>query len=108
MSNRTRPRATADRAHASLDAPEPPVELWASLVRHARRSRRLSQTQLAVAAGVTQQSISKIEQADICPHDRLKLRLAVALDVPPSDLFPWPRAAAEPTPTAALVDAAAR
>lgn len=44
-----------------------------------------SQAALAEAAGVTQQSISKVGPADICPHDRLKLRLATVLDVPPAE-----------------------
>jgi len=94
MSDLTRPVSRTDLGHASDgDAPltpEVPVDLWGSLVREARRRRRLSQCALAAAAGVTQQSISKVEVGDICPHDRLKIRLAVALDVPISALFPWP------------------
>jgi len=94
MSDPTRPRrrATTSDAGASPSPapPDVPLDHWAALIREARRSRRLSQAALAEAAGVTQQTISKVETADICPHDRLKLRLATVLDVPPAELFPWP------------------
>jgi len=94
MTDPTRPRGrptTTDEGGASRpEPPEVPIQHWAALVLEARRRRRLSQTALAEASGVTQQTISKVEQADICPHDRLKLRLATALDVPPAELFPWP------------------
>ena len=84
MSEPTRPRGRP------AIADEVPLEHWAALIREARRSRRLSQCALAEAAGVTQQTISKVETADICPHDRLKVRLAAALDLPVAELFPWP------------------
>lgn len=71
-------------------APEVPIDLWAALVYEARRSRRMTQPQLARAAGVAQQTISKLERGLLCPHDRVKLRLAAALGVQPSVLFPWP------------------
>jgi len=91
MPDLTRPRVRSDLApDGRSDPSEVPVETWGALVREARHRRRLSQGALAAAAGVTQQSISKVEVGDICPHDRLKLRLAVALDVPPAELFPWP------------------
>lgn len=67
-----------------------PLELWAVLLYEARRGRRMSQPELARAAGVAQQTISKLERGLLCPHDRLKLRLATALDVEPALLFPWP------------------
>lgn len=69
---------------------EVPVADWGTRVAQARRSRRLSQLALARACGVSQQTISKIEHGEICPHDKLKLRLAAALDLPPAALFPWP------------------
>lgn len=69
---------------------EVPIELWASFVRYARRYRGLSQLALALAADPSQQTISKVEAGSICPHDRLKVRLAEALDVRTADLFPWP------------------
>ena len=92
MIDLTRPRAhpklAANRRHGRFG--DVPIEHWAALVREARRRRRLSQTALAQAAEVTQQTISKVETGDICPHDRLKIRLAIALDLPPAELFPWP------------------
>jgi len=66
------------------------IELWALFVNYARRYRGLSQDALAQAADVSQQTISKVEAGHICPHDRLKARLAEALDVRTADLFPWP------------------
>jgi DNA-binding XRE family transcriptional regulator len=71
-------------------APDVPVELWALSVRTARKRSGMSQGDLANAADVTQQTISKVEAGTICPHDALKVRLAAALDLPPGALFPWP------------------
>jgi DNA-binding XRE family transcriptional regulator len=67
-----------------------PLELWALCVRDARRRAGLSQDDLAGAAAVTQQTISKIEAGKVCPHDPVKLRLAIALGISPGALFPWP------------------
>jgi putative transcriptional regulator len=67
-----------------------PLELWAHFVNYARRYRGLTQDALAQAAHVSQQTVSKIEAGRICPHDRLKSRLAEALDADTADLFPWP------------------
>ncbi len=67
-----------------------PLEVWAWFVRYTRRRRGLSQLALARAAGVAQQTISKVEAGVICPQDGLKVRLAQALGVPTGDLFPWP------------------
>lgn len=69
---------------------EVPLELWAHFVNYARRYRGLTQDALAQAADVSQQTVSKIEAGRICPHDRLKARLAEALEVDTADLFPWP------------------
>jgi len=81
-----------------------PVEEWAARIYEARRARRLSQRQLARQAGICQQTVSKIESADSCPSDQLKIRLARALEMPPHLLFPWPAqdlapAGAPPPPT---------
>ncbi|HYI62155.1 MAG TPA: helix-turn-helix transcriptional regulator [Acidimicrobiales bacterium] len=65
------------------DEPDIPLDLWAALVYEARRGRRMTQPQLARAAGVAQQTISKLERGRLCPHDRVKLRLA-----PPSTSSP--------------------
>lgn len=69
---------------------EVPLELWAHFVNYARRDRGLTQAALAQAANVSQQTVSKIEAGRICPHDRLKARLAEALEVDTAVLFPWP------------------
>lgn len=69
---------------------EVPVGDWGRRVAQARRGRRLSQLALARACDVSQQTISKVEHGEICPHDKLKLRLSAALDLPPAALFPWP------------------
>ena len=87
---RSTPPTSPKQQPAWARFPELPLPLWATLLQHARRHRGMNQTELAEACGVTQQSISKIESAEVCPHDKLKLKLAIALGVPTSDLFPWP------------------
>lgn len=67
-----------------------PLALWALCVREARRHAGLSQDELAQAAAVTQQTISKIEAGKVCPTDGVKVRLAIALGISPGALFPWP------------------
>ena len=95
MNDLTRPRPGErpddDGLHLPMPSPlEVPLQLWAGFIAHTRRRLDMSQTTLAEAAGVTQQTISKVETGDICPHDRLKVRLAAALDLPTAALFPWP------------------
>lgn len=91
MSARTGPDgATGEADRRASMACAVPLELWGALVGEARRCRRMSQGALAEAAGVSQQSISKVEAGVICAHDRVKVRLAAALEVPTADLFPWP------------------
>lgn len=93
MSSKSR-FSTADQAEEvrtiTDDDVNVPMDLWGALLFEARRNRRMSQPRLARAAGVTQQTISKLEAGRLCPNDRVKLRLAAALDVQPSMLFPWP------------------
>lgn len=72
------------------DTLEVPLPLWGTLLRDMRRNRGLTQPQLAELAGLAQQSVSKIERGEACPHDQVKLKLAYALSVSPSTLFPWP------------------
>lgn len=61
-----------------------------------RRQLGLSQAQLAKLCqaaspeGVTQQTISKIENGEMIPLDRLKVDIARALGTSPSKLFAWP------------------
>lgn len=71
-------------------APPVPLQEWGRRVACARRELGLSQLALAEASRVTQQTISKVERGTVCPHDSLKLRLAVALGRSPETLFPWP------------------
>lgn len=66
------------------------LEEWADRVRDARRSAELSQLDLARQVGVSQQTISKLEHAEIRPSDPVKLAIAVAFDVEVPELFPWP------------------
>lgn len=70
--------------------PPLPLAEWGARVADARRTRGLSQGRLAELCEVSQQTVSKVEHGEICPHDKLKLRLAAALAIPPSALFPWP------------------
>ena len=70
--------------------PRVPLHEWGARVARARRALGLSQAELAQASAVTQQTISKVERGTVCPHDTLKLRLAIALSQPPALLFPWP------------------
>lgn len=55
-----------------------------------RRQGRYTQRQLATVVGVTQATISKYETGDLCPPDKLKVRLAGALHASIDELFPWP------------------
>lgn len=70
--------------------PEVPTEEWGARVAEVRPFRRLSQRDLGEAVGVAQQSFSTLESGEICPVDRVKIRLARVLDVPTTDLFPRP------------------
>lgn len=78
------------RAGLATDPVEVPLSLWGALLREMRRTRGLTQPELAAMAGLAQQSVSKIERGEACPHDRVKLQLAYALSVSPSTIFPWP------------------
>jgi putative transcriptional regulator len=53
----------------------------------ARAERRLSQEQLAEAAGVSRQTISSIETGQYCPSTVLALKLARVLGTPFASLF---------------------
>ena len=66
-----------------------PVAEWGRRVERARQALGMSQRALARRTGVTQQTISKVETGRMCPHDRVKVRLARALDADPEDLFHW-------------------
>lgn len=55
-------------------------------VRRLRTEQALSQTELAVKAGVTKLTISRIERDAKFPHPKTLRNLAEALGVRPSDL----------------------
>jgi putative transcriptional regulator len=67
--------------------------VWGDNVRSRRKQLALTQRQLARACGVTQQTISSIETGEQMPRDRLKVRLAEALEQDVTELFPLTRAA---------------
>ena len=90
---RPHPRGVGDDPPSTThdaEAHAVPLALWALCVREARRRAGLSQDELARAAAVTQQTISKIEAGKVCPTDGVKVRLAIALGISPGALFPWP------------------
>jgi ribosome-binding protein aMBF1 (putative translation factor) len=62
------------------------------LVAEERTKRGWSQSFLATATRSTQQTISSIEAGDLIPRDHLKVRIAFAFGMQPSDLFVWPEA----------------
>jgi putative transcriptional regulator len=63
-----------------------------SSVAPVRRSRGLTQEQLARQAGVSRQTIAEIEGGDYNPSTVLALRLAALLEVPVEELFQLPEA----------------
>lgn len=67
-------------------------EFWGRRVAAERDKRDWSQAFLATAVRATQQTISAIEAGDLIPRDHLKVRLAFAFGMQPSDLFVWPEA----------------
>lgn len=72
---------------------------WGGRLRQARKAARMTQADLADAAGVDQVSISKYETGHAYPTDR-RLPLAHALGVSnPYDLFPFPEIPGVPAPT---------
>lgn len=66
-----------------------PLAEWGRRVGAARRALGLTQRALAARSDVTQQTISKVEQGRMCPHDGVKVRLARGLECDPSELFVW-------------------
>ena len=56
-------------------------------MRVARAEHEMSQAELALAVGVSRQTISSIETGQYCPSTVLALRLAEALSVPITELF---------------------
>ncbi len=67
---------------------DPIVPLFAERLRELRRSRGLTQAQLARAAHITETYVSKLETAQIAPGVDLVARLSRALTCSVSDLLP--------------------
>lgn len=90
-SGRARPEEIALGVRLPMPgAGDVPKDVWARFLAYVRRRRGLSQLELGLRSGVSQQAISKIEGGNIGAHDRLKARLAAALEIPTAELFPWP------------------
>ena len=63
---------------------------WGTRVRERREQLAMTQRALAAASKVSQQMVSGVERGVLAPSDSTKWALAVALDVRPSELFPFP------------------
>lgn len=59
-----------------------------SALRNVRRTRTLSQSELAHLAGITQESLSKAERGIIRLRPDLQERIAAILGTPRTELFP--------------------
>jgi transcriptional regulator with XRE-family HTH domain len=71
-------------------------------LRRARKDAKLTQEQLAAKSGVDQTSISRIEVTSSQPSEDTKKRLAEALGVDVSDIFPLPAIAPAQSLTSAV------
>lgn len=66
-------------------------QAWGKAVRARRQRLQLTQVALATQAGLSQSTISEIETGSYDAVDaEMMLKLAVALDCEPADLFAWP------------------
>lgn len=61
---------------------------WGDSLRLARTHRYMSQMELAKTSGVSAWTIHQIERKGTAPSERTKARLARALDLTVSELFP--------------------
>lgn len=76
---------------------KPPPEnrpVWGEGVRALRGLHRLTQEQLAEAAGTTQTTISRLEKGTQDISDALRVRIARVLQTDPHALFPYREGAA--------------
>lgn len=62
---------------------------WAEGVKILRAAHRMTQEQLAEAAGTTQSRISEVENGRRTISDALRVRIARALQTDPYVLFPY-------------------
>ena len=67
---------------------------WGERVSAARRGNGLTQAELAVRIGCSQQTVSDIERGQVGIRDELRIRLAQTLDLPVGELFAYPEVAA--------------
>lgn len=56
-------------------------------LREARKNRGLTQERLAVAAGVSRETVRRVEAGDQSPRTSVLVQLARALEVDPGDLL---------------------
>lgn len=63
---------------------------WGSRVDERMKALGLNNAQVAVLAGTTGQTVSKVRSGDIVPRDYLRVMLAAALSTTPDQLFPMP------------------
>lgn len=68
---------------------------WARQIRAARKAVGLSQVEAAKACGITQSTLSKIENGEYRLHPGMILRLCDGLDLDPRHIFDWPIAIVE-------------
>lgn len=68
--------------------------MWGQNVERGRHVLGMTQSALAEACDVTQQTISSIERGEYAPRDRLKVRIATALHQDVHQLFPLHRVVA--------------
>ena len=61
---------------------------WGNILRTVRVSRALKLRDLSVLAGVNIHTISRIERDEITPSEVTKTKIARALDMKVSELFP--------------------
>lgn len=87
MTGGERARLATDRART-----------WGIRVRSRREALGLSQSQVASLAGVSPQTISKVEYDDILPRPRTMEAIARALGSSCEGLFPHSARPAEPAP----------
>jgi DNA-binding XRE family transcriptional regulator len=65
-------------------------DLWGDRVKKRRAELGLSQTMFARLVGTTQQTISRIENGTLVPHDRMKVQIAQSCGSSVAEMFAWP------------------
>lgn len=71
------------------------LDEWAKQIRAGRKRLGISQVEAAQRCGITQSTLSKIENADYKLHPAMVLRLCDGLDLDPQVAFGWPTAIVE-------------